>query len=195
MATTNRRQTASTPARVPRDRQAITLELVTRIAPSAAQAEKIATRYALDPVDYHAIREATEEQFGVSAKALQEHPNEVALRIHLQRIVGAFVASAHGAANFYNQKVTYVRDLATKLQNEDRDEDRGGVYGFESRVERAQNFTAEAGLTAYALLAVAEGAVDAYAEIVGEDWKPYVADTAPHGVSGQAVVARMEAFD
>ena len=55
------------------------------------------------------------------------------MKIHLQRVVGSFVGSAHGAAQFYGGKVTQARDLTSKLANHDRDEDREGVYGFESR--------------------------------------------------------------
>jgi hypothetical protein len=194
MAAKNNRNTASSAARTSQVRQTITFELVTRLAPNAAVADKIATRFALEPVDYHAIREATEEQVGRSAQALQSNVSETAMRIHLQRIVGAFVGSAHGAAIFYGNKVTQARDLTTSLANEDRDEDRDGVYGFENKVARAQQFAAEAGLAAFALLAAAEGAVHAYAEVTGDDWKPYEASAPAGNVSRQAAAAAMDAF-
>jgi hypothetical protein len=195
MAAKNNRNTASSAARTSQVRQTITFELVTRLAPNAAVADKIATRFALEPVDYHAIREATEEQVGRSAQALQSNVSETAMRIHLQRIVGAFVGSAHGAAIFYGNKVTRARDLTTSLANEDRDEDRDGVYGFENKVARAQQFAAEAGLAAFALLAAAEGAVHAYAEVTGDDWKPYEASAPAGNVSRQAAAAAMDAFN
>jgi hypothetical protein len=194
MAAKNNRNTASSPTRASQVRQTITFELVTRLAPNAAVADKIATRFALEPVDYHAIREATEEQVGRSAQALQSNVSDTAMKIHLQRIVGAFVGSAHGAATFYGNKVTQARDLTTSLANEDRDEDRDGVYGFENKVARAQQFAAEAGLAAFALLAAAEGAVHAYAEVTGDDWKPYEASAPAGTVSRQAAAAAMDAF-
>lgn len=195
MAAKTTQKSAQKTARALQPRQAITLELVTRLAPTAVQAERIATCFALDPVDHDGIREATEEQLGLSAKALQPTLNETALRIHLQRVVGAFVSSAHGAATFYGSKVTQARDLTSTLANDDRDEDRNGVLGFDSRAARARSFAAAAGLTAYALLAAATGAVHAYAEITGEAWKPYEAPNAPAGnVSRQAATAEMEAF-
>ena len=194
MAAKNNRNTASSAARTSQVRQTITFELVTRLAPNAAVADKIATRFALEPVDYHAIREVTEEQVGRSAQALQSNVSETAMRIHLQRIVGAFVGSAHGAATFYGNKVTQARDLTSSLANEDRDEDRDGVYGFENKVARAQQFAAEAGLAAFALLAAAEGAVHAYAEVTGDDWKPYEASAPAGNVSRQAAAAAMDAF-
>jgi hypothetical protein len=43
-----------------------------------------------------------------------------------------------------------------KSQNNDRDEDRGGVFGYESKAERARQFDTE-------------GAVSAYARIIGEE--------------------------
>ena len=117
------------------------------------------------------------------------------MRIHLQRVVGALVSSAHGAATFYSAKVTIARDQTSKLANEDRDEDRDGVYGFETKAARAREFAAQAGLTAFALLAAATGAVHAYAEITGEEWKPYQAPTAPsRSVSRQAAAAEMDAI-
>jgi hypothetical protein len=147
-------------------------------------------------VDYDTIREATEEQVGRSAQALQPTVSETAMRIHLQRVVGAFVGSAHGAATFYGSKVTQARDLTSKLANDDRDEDRDGVYGFETKAARARTFAAQAGLTAYALLAAAEGTVlHAYAEIAGEDWRPYEAPTGPAGnVSRRAATAELDAL-
>ena len=195
MAIKNAQKSAPQPARAPQARQAITLELVARLAPTAVQAEKISTTFGLDPVDFDGIREATEEQIGLSAKPLHPTVNETAMRIHLQRIVGAFVGSAHGAATFYSTKVTVARELTMKLANEDRDEDRDGVLGFDTSAARAREFAAQAGLTAFALFAAATGAVHAYAELTGEDWKPYEAPVAPsRSVSRQAAAAEMDAL-
>ena len=95
--------------------------------------------------------------------------------MHLQRIAGSFVSSAFGAAQFYGTKKSAAMELTSKLLNDDRDEDRDGPTGFDSKAERARLFAAEMALQSFALLAAAEGAVPAYAEITGEDWKPYVA--------------------
>jgi len=196
MAKQNTQKPAQTPARRSEtNRQSITFELVTTLAPTATQAEKMSTAFGLEPVDYHGIREATEEQVGRSAKTLEVNVNETAMRIHLQRIAGAFVSSAHGAAGFYHSKVTQARDLTSKLANEDRDEDRDGVYGFDTKAARARAFAAQAGLTAHALTAAAEGAVHAYAEITGEDWKPYEAPLAQAAsVSRQSAAAELDAL-
>ena len=184
MATKTAQKSAPQPAvatRAPQARQAITLELVANLAPTATQASRISTSFALDPVDFDDIRETTEEQIALSAKALQTNLNETALRIHLQRIVGAFVSSA--------------RELTMKLANEDRDEDRDGVLGFETRAARAREFAARSGLTAFALYAAASGAVHAYAEITGEDWKPYVTSATPaRSVTRQAAAAELDAL-
>ena len=176
-------------------RAAITLEVVAHLCPDATLASTLSTTFGLEPVDFAAIREATEEHVVRSANALVDNLNEKAMQIHLQRIVGAFVGSAHGAGQFYGQKVTQARDLTAKLNNEDRDEDRGGETGFESRAARARQFAAEMGLQAYAVFAAAEGAVSAYVHITGEDWKPYEApQTAAQTTGRQAAAAEMAAF-
>jgi hypothetical protein len=196
MATKTAQKNASnTMLRSQSSRQAITLELVAAHAPSHALVGRLCSTFGLDPVDYDGIREATKDQIGLAAEALQPTVNETAMKIHLQRVVGSFVSSAHGAAQFYGGKVTQARDLTSKLANDDRDEDREGVYGFESRAARARQFAAEAGLTAYALMAAAEGAVAAYTHITGETWKPYEPPVAgPATVGRQAAESEIAAF-
>jgi hypothetical protein len=168
----------SAPARKPQVRQAVTLEMVQAAAPHGGLAENLSRTFGIDPVDYAAIRENTEEHMVRCANELTDNLNAKAMEIHLQRIAGAFVGSAYGAATFYQSKVTTARDLTVASQNDDRDEDRTGVAGFESKAERARQFAAEMGLQAYALMAAAEGAVHAYALITGETWKPYEAPVA-----------------
>ena len=185
---------AKTP-RQPQNRPPITFELVLKIAPSPSQAEKMSTAFGLDPVDYHGIREGTEEAVGCSAQLLARDGNDVALRIHLQRVVGAFVTSAHGAATFYQEKVSQARLLTSSLANEDRDEDRDAVYGFQSKADRAREFAAKAGLQAFSLLAAAEGAIHAYAAVTGEDWKPFVPQQPNNAsVRQRSAAAELEAF-
>ena len=168
----------SAPARKPQVRQAVTLEMVQAAAPHNGLAENLSRTFGIDPVDYAAIRENTEEHMVRCANELTDNLNEKAMEIHLQRIAGAFVGSAYGAATFYQSKVTTARDLTVASQNDDRDEDRTGVAGFESKAERARLFAAEMALQSFALLAAAEGALAAYADITGETWKPYEAPVA-----------------
>jgi hypothetical protein len=196
MATKTAQKNASnTSDRSQLPRQATTLELVAAYAPSHALVGRLCSTFGLDPVDYEGIREMTKDQIGLSAEALQPTVNETAMKIHLQRIVGSFVSSAHGAAQFYGGKVTQARDLASKLANDDRDEDREGVYGFESRASRARQFAAEAGLTAYVLMAGAEGAVEAYTHITGDKWKAHEPPVArPATVGRQAAEAEIAVF-
>ena len=185
----------SATARKPQVRQAITLELVQAHAPHAGLAENLSRTFGIDPVDYAAVREGTEEHVVRSANVLRDDLNDKAMEIHLQRIVGAFVSSAYGAATFYQSKVTQAKDLTMASQNDDRDEDRTGVSGFESKADRARQFAAEMGLQAYALMAAAEGAVHAYAHITGEDWKPYEPPAAPGGsTSRKSAAEQMAAF-
>ena len=188
------------PATAPRAaqgaRQVITFDSAARICPNEGVATKIVSRFGMEAVDYHAIREATEQHLAQAAKVLADNLNEKALQMHMQRIVDAFVRSAHGAGNFYDAKAAQARDLTSKIANEHRDEDRPGVDNTANRAERACEFAAEVGLQAYALLAAAHGAVDAYAHVTGQDWKPYEGNTAPsRQVDRQAAAARVGAFD
>ena len=188
--------TSTTPAtRTQPARPSITLELVMAHAPHAALADNLTRTFGLNEVDYAAIRDSTEEHVALSAKALESALTEKAMQIHLQRITGAFVSSAYGAATFYSNKVTEARTLTMASENDTRDEDRDGVAGFESKADRARLFAAQMGLQSFALMAAAEGAVSAYAHITGETWKPYEANQAPaSSVQRRSASAEMNAF-
>jgi hypothetical protein len=193
MASKIRTQTATQPAtRTTQARQAITLELAASVCPQSALADNLSRTFGLDPVDTAAIRESTEEHLALASKELPL--SEKAMEMHLQRIVGAFISSAFGAGQFYSGKVTQARELTMKVANDERDEDRDGASGFESRAERARIFAAEMGLQAHALLAAAEGAVSAYGHLTGSEWKPYEAPTQAPNVSRASAATQMGAF-
>ncbi len=179
-------------------RTVVTMDTAARLCPNEAVAAKIVRMYALDEVDYHAIREATEEHLAVSAKVLADNLGErfeKPLEMHMQRIVDGFVRSAHGAGNFYDQKAKLARDATSAIANDDRDEDRQGIDGLENKAQRACRFAAEVGLQAYALLAAAHGAVDAYAHVCGRDWKPYEGSTgAGQSLGRRALTLQASAF-
>ena len=146
-------------------------------------------------MDYDAIRETTEEMVARCAVALQGNLSEKAIEMHLGRIVDAHVRSAHGAGLFYGTKAKLARDLNSKVANEHRDEDRMGVDGTPNDAERAREFAAMMGVQAFALLAAAEGAVDAYAQVTGSDWKPYQGTSRPAmAVDKQAAAAQIAAL-
>ncbi len=191
MATKTPSKTATTSARRQPVRQAITFEAVAHIAPTYSKADTMVATYGLEPVDYAAIREATEEHVALIAKTLETNLNEKAMAIFLQRVVGSFVGGAYGAAQFYGTKRSDALALHSKLLNEHRDEDRDGVVGFESKAERAAVFAAEMGLQAYALMAAAEGAVSAYAHITGDEWKPYEAPQPANTTTQRKSIAAM----
>ena len=68
------------------------------------------------------------------------------------------------------------------------------MSGSESKAERARLFAAEMALQSFALMAAAEGTIAAYAEITGEDWKPYEAAGAQAGsVSRKSASVEMAA--
>ena len=185
----------STKTTLPRDRQSITFELVARLAPHQALATNITRTFGLDSVDYDGIRDTTKAHVAHTAKAFGTALNERALQIHLQRVAGSFVGSAYGAAQFYGTKMSAAMELTSKLLNDDRDEDRDGPSGFESKAERARLFAAEMALQSFALMAAAEGAISAYADITGDDWKPYEASIpAAASVSRKSAAVEMAAF-
>ncbi len=86
-------------------------------------------------------------------------------------------------------------ELTSRLLNRDRDDDRDGPIGFESKAELACLFAAEMAMQSFAPPAAAEGAIAAYADITGETWKPYEAPLAPAvTASRQSAAAEMAAF-
>lgn len=170
----------SKPARTPRPaarvvplRKGTTLEMVRLACPDAAQALLIAESFGSPVIDSDGIRELHERMIVETAEALGEGLGERAMQIHLQRIVGSYVGSAHGAGQFYSRAVTEARDLTAKAANDLRDEDLDGPVGFESAAQRKREFAADMGIQAHALRMAAEGAVAAYEHVVGEAWKPF----------------------
>ena len=176
-------------------RQVVTFETAARICPTAGMAARMVTRFGLEEVDYDAVRSVTKDQMIAGAEALRVNLNDKALEMHMQRIVDAYVRSAHGAGTFYDTKAKTAQDLASAISNEDRDEDRPGVDGTANKAERAADFAANVGLQAFALLAAADGALDAYHHAIGKEWKPYEGATAMQGVARQAIAERLGAFD
>lgn len=71
------------------------------------------------------------------------------MQIHLQRIVGTFVGSAHGAGQFYSRAVTEPRDATAKASNDALD----GPVGYDSAAQRERE------VQSHALRMAAEGAV------------------------------------
>lgn len=160
-------------ARVVPLRKGTTLEMVRLACPDATQALLISESFGLPVLDSNGIRGLHEKLIIETADALNEGLGERAMQIHLQRIVGAYVGSAHGAGQFYSRAVTEARDATAKSANDARDEDVGGPVGFDSAAQRKREFAADMGVQSHALRMAAEGAVAAFEHIVGERWKPF----------------------
>jgi hypothetical protein len=187
---------SNAPARNTERRSPFTVERARMIAPTHGCAEAISRTFALEPVDFEGIRSLTSDFLTKLAEALSPNVREQGMQIHLQRVVGAFVGSACKAAELYSDRVTIAREASTRLANEGRDEDREGGIGFDTRAERNRRFAADIGLQAYAFLACADGAVAAYAEATGSDWKPYVGDQyADQTTAHRAAQAELDAFN
>ncbi|MDT8350958.1 hypothetical protein [Roseomonas mucosa] len=191
---------AQQPARrpAPEQRGPVTFAMAEALCPHQGLANTIARTFALSPIDMHSVRVATDQSIREGAEVLTDALNEKALAMHLQRVVGSYVGSAYGAGNFYSQKVTQARDLTAKMAAEgEHDRDlTGRDLGFDGRAQRARQFAAEMCMQAAALIAAAQGALDAYEHLTGEAWKPY--DTRrqdnTQAVSRRAASEEMNAF-
>uniref|UniRef100_A0A939SAB1 Uncharacterized protein n=1 Tax=Bradyrhizobium barranii subsp. barranii TaxID=2823807 RepID=A0A939SAB1_9BRAD len=157
---------------------------------------RISESFGLPVLDSDGIRELHERLIVETADSLQEGLGERAMQIHLQRIVGAYVGSAHGAGQFYSRAVSEARDVTAKASCDARDEDVDGPVGFDGQAQRRREFAADMGLQAHALRMAAEGAVRAYEQVVGETWKPYErpADNIGASVDRKAAELQMAAF-
>lgn len=184
-------------ARVVQLRKGASLEMVRLTCPDAAQATRITETFGTALIDSDGIRELHERLIVETADSLSEGLGERAMQIHLQRIVGAFVGSAHGAGQFYSRAVTEARDASAKAASDDRDNDRDGIVGYDSSAQRKREFAADMGIQAHALRMAAEGAVAAYEQVVGEAWKPFdrPVDNPGQTLDRKAAAAQMSAFD
>ena len=190
----------STPASKPNSsrpptRPPVTLAAAAALCPSEQQADSIADAFGLDQVATAEIRLRTRAHLIEMATMLQDHVHAKALALHLQRVVAGFVGSAFQAGKFYDSKMRQARAINSKLYNEDRDEDRHGPAGFDSRAQRAREFAAELALQAHAILAAAEGAVEAFEHLTGDVWRPWTPAPHPgHSLARQVAEAQFAAF-
>ena len=154
-------------------RKGASLEMVRLACPDSAQASLIAESFGLPVIDSDGIRDLHRKVIIDTADSLNEGLGERAMQIHLQRIVGSYVGSAHGAGQFYSRSVSEARDATARNANDDRDADLDGPVGFDSAAQRKREFAADMGIQAHALRCAVEGVVAAYEEVVGEAWKPF----------------------
>ena len=184
-------------------RQPQTLERAISLCPHLKLMENIANTFPLPTISSEGaaefaahIRDSTEEHVAKNAQDLAGTLSDTAMAIHLQRVVAAYVSSAIGAGTYYQGRVSVMRDMNTKLANEDRDEDRDGPAGFESKAERARQFAADTAAQAFTLLAAAEGAVSAFAHITGDEWKAYQPpQEQAQSISRKSAAEQMGAFE
>ena len=172
-------------------RPALTFEMARQLCPHDGLAQNVAERFGLTLPEYDEIRIAQVTTLEQMAQAFQGSLNERATEMHFQRIVGAIVGSAIGAGNFYSERVKQAREAtirAADIENED------APYGLESKAQRARDFAADMAMQAYALLAAAHGAVEAYKSLTGQDWKAYEAPAEANLVEKKAAAAQIDAF-
>lgn len=190
-ARTSRQSDTSASARKP-----TTLDMVQLVCPDAATAADVGPNFGLLVPDSDGIRDLHERLIIETAEALGESLGERAMQIHLQRIVGAFIGSAFGAGQVYSRALTEGRDLVSRLSNDDRDEDRDGPVGFESRAQRKARFAGQMCMQSHALRVAAEGVAAGYELVLGEAWKPFRRQVENPGQSlgRRAIQEQMAAF-
>lgn len=191
------RSARSTSSRVIPLRRSTTLEMVRLACPDSAQALRISESFGLAILDSGGIRDLHERLVIETAESLKDGLSDRAMQIHLQRIVGAYVGSAHGAGQFYSRALSEAREATAKLANDVRDEDLDGPVGFESQAQRKREFAADMGLQSHALRMAAEGAIAAYEHVIGESWKPFERQVEAPGetVNKKAAAVQMAAFE
>lgn len=173
-------------------RKGASLEMVRLACPDSAQASLISESFGLPVIDSQGIRDLHHKIIVDTAESLNEGLGDRAMQIHLQRIVGSYVGSAHGAGQFYSRAVSEARDATAKSANDARDEDLDGPVGFDSNAQRKREFAADMGIQAHALRCAAEGVVTAYEEIVGEAWKPFERQVETPGQSVDRKAAELQ---
>jgi hypothetical protein len=156
-------------------RKAISLEIARNLCPQTSTAETIASRFGLELPDFAQIRAAHHSSLVNLAATLETALNERALEMHYQRLTSSFVSSAVNAGRFYDDKKKEARAAAAILTTLPEDTDPDDRDSQETKAERLLTFAAEMAMQAYTLLATAEGAVTAHAEVTGSEWTPYIA--------------------
>ena len=174
-------------------RKAPTFEMAVLLCPHQGKAENIANAYGLLVPEYELIRELHVAAFRTMTEAFDGALNDKATVMHFERVVAALVGSAVGAGNFYSDRLLEARTATARAADGGSDE-HGTPIGLESKAQRAREFAADIAMQAFALLAAAHGAVDAYKEITGEDWKAYE-PPAETGIEKKAAAAQIGAFE
>ena len=177
----------------PQSRPTRSLERARSLCPSEHEADRIADAFGIDQVAVAEIRSNTRIQLTQLVGPLADHMSETGLRVFLQRLVASFVDSACRTGEFYDAKVAEARRANAKLHCETRDEDLPGVAGFDSRAQRTREFAAQLAMQATSLLAAAEGAVQAFEQLIGETWRPYTPPPAA-SLDRRAGEAQLAAF-
>ncbi|NHO43143.1 hypothetical protein GOB83_13330 [Acetobacter fabarum] len=130
-----------------------------RLAPDDDRMALIANHFGFDIPDVaeltglgsNAVRDQHDALSPILVSHYRGEDDFRAMKMHLDRVVDAYVRSAYGAANFYESRRQIAKDAKDKWANEHRDEDRMGVDGGENRSDKLVRIAAEHAGKAYAL--------------------------------------------
>ena len=184
--TTSKSRPAAAKTRAP-----LTFEMAQLLCPHQGQAEKIAEAFGLIVPEYEHIRSEHAAAIHRMFEAFGDALNDKAAEMHFQRLTGALVGAAVGAGRFYSEKVSEAKALTARAA--DGGEEQDAPFGLESKAQRVREFAADMAMQAYAALAAAHGALDAYTGITGDDWKAYEAPPEA-GTEKKAASAQIGAF-
>ena len=137
-------------------------------APHQGPADNLVRTFGFEPVDRDCPRDAAGLRVAQAAQAFRTAAKQSRCGFTNNRPVVPMSALPQGLRRPYGTDRSAAMELTSRLLNDDRAEDHDGPIGFESKTERARLFAAEMALQSFALLAAAEGAIAAYADITGE---------------------------
>ena len=172
-------------------RTPVTFETAAQLCPHQGVAENVAQAFGLIVPEYDAIR--TEHTTAVKRMAEAFEAPSTTRRPPCTSSASSGPSSPlqSGPAVSTPKSVTQARD-ATARAADGGDDEHGAPIGLESKAQRTREFAADMAMQAYALLAATHGAIDAYKDLTGEDWKAYEAP-ARTCVEKKAAVSQMEA--
>ena len=158
----------------PQTRPALTFEMAVQLCPHQGVAESVATAFGLIVPEYEEIRAEHAAALKQMAATFEGSLNDKATEMHFQRIVGALVSSAVGAGGSTPRRSARPatpppgpRTAATT--------NTAPRSASKARRSAPANSPPTWPMQAYALLAAAHGAIDAYKDLTGDDWKAYEA--------------------
>ena len=156
----------------------ISLEIAAATCASARTVHSTAALSGLEVLDADDTRREIRSSVAAIGATLLPVAGDLATRGALHRIVATLVARAIDQGRLYQHAMSESHAASARVMQ-------SGSEPSERLTEAARRLSraaAEAALTSYAMLAAAEGAAMAYADVTGQPWVPEVRDGEAPGV-------------